>query len=153
MNALTSPLEFVELARAIPDRNSRWGMLGRLIWLSVRPSVRRTYRRLVERQLDQRGSVPTDVWKTPARAAIANEIETILAVACWGERFSFHPDDPWLVIGDCEIGDLSEVDAIFRIERRFPTGLSLKEYGDRIKQGMTFGDLVTLIEEARQQGE
>ena len=32
VKALTSPLEAVAFERAIPERYSRWGFLGRLTW-------------------------------------------------------------------------------------------------------------------------
>ena len=84
-------------------------------------------------------------------STIAMKVEKILAEACWGERFSFHPDDPWLVIGEWEVGDLSELDALFRIEEEFGIGLPRNEYAERIIAAMTFGDLVTVIEKTGKQ--
>ena len=104
------------------------------------------YFRSLSRQVNERGPVSADVWQTPLRRNIANDIEAILSDACWGERLSFHPDDPWLVIGEWEIGDLSELDAVFRIEKRFGIELPRRELGERIMAGMTFGEFVSIIE-------
>lgn len=87
------------------------------------------------------------MWQTPLRRKIANDIETILSDVCWGERLSFHPDDPWLVIGECEVGDLSELEAIMKIEKKFGVELNTKDIFKRIAVGLTFSELVAIIEE------
>ncbi|MBL7042622.1 MAG: hypothetical protein ISR77_28560 [Pirellulaceae bacterium] len=131
----------------MPNRYLRWGIVGRLAWWWSRPTKWQAYFRSLKRQVNKRGPISADVWQTPLRRKIANDIELILSDACWGERLSFHPDDSWLVIGEWEIGDLSELDAVFRIEKRFGVELPRKELGERIMAGLTFGELVTIIEE------
>jgi hypothetical protein len=70
----------------------------------------------------------------------------VLHDKCWPDQLSFHPNDYWLVIGEWEIGDLSELETLMEIEKRF--GLNFpKGFGDRIDQGLTFGDLVGFIED------
>jgi len=102
---------------------------------------------LLKRQIKQRGPVPDEAWQTPRRRRIAEQIEEILSVACWAERLVFHPVDSWSIIGAFEIGDMSELDAVCRIEKRFGVELCNKQFGERVAAGLTFGELVTLIEQ------
>lgn len=149
MKALVSPLDALESERRMPDRYLRWGLLGRLVWLIARPTQRKAYRQLLRRQCQDRGPVPAELWKSLVRHNIALGVEEVLAEACWAERFSFHPNDPWLVIGEWETGDLSELDALFRIERKFGVELPRKQFAESVVAGLTFGDLVTMIEKVR----
>ena len=122
-----------------------------MVWWCLRPTKWQAYFRSLRRQVRERGPITEDVWQAPLRKRIANDIEVILSQACWGERLSFHPDDPWLVIGEWEIGDLSELDAIFQIERRFGIELPKTEFGQRVMAGLTFGELVSIIEDQGRQ--
>lgn len=151
MNAVSSPLNSTELERPAPSRFSRWGFVGILAWWWLRPTKWQAYFQSLKRQVNKRGSISADVWQTPLRRKIANDIELILSDACWGERLSFHPDDSWLVIGQWEIGDLSELDAVFRIEERFGIELPRNEFVEQVMAGLTFGELVTIIEKQRAQ--
>ncbi len=106
----------------------------------------RHYFASLKRQLDERGPIPVAEWGDPERLAIAQQIEAILAEACWGERLQFHPDDPWRIAGKLEIGDLSELDALFRIQKRFRISLKFDELKSQfLSQGGTFGDFVDLV--------
>ena len=152
MQALVSPNQTRDLERTIPERFIAWGLLGRVIWKIIRPTEWQAYHTSVERQVHARGVVPESVWRTPELAAIAKRIETILAENCWGKPLSFHPDDPWLVVGEWEIGDLSELGAYYCICKEFglPRGKEyfMKNFAERIALGMTFGELVTFIGES-----
>lgn len=153
MNALVSPLKSNDLDRPIPKHFGIFGLVGRMIWKIMRPTRWQAYCQSVKRQIGVRGVVPDQAWETSTRLQIARQIEEILAASCWSERFSFHPDDPWLVIGQWEIGDLSELDAWWKICKLFELPYDKeyfeKNFARRIEQGMTFGDLVTIIEEHR----
>lgn len=78
----------------------------------------------------------------------SRQITDILNSACWGEPFTFHPSDAWAVIGKCEIGDMTDVDAIYRIERIFGLRSPCDELWERVKVGLTFGEVVTYIDES-----
>jgi hypothetical protein len=151
MQALVSPYQTRDLERAIPAWLNAWGLVGRILWKIFRPTVWQAYHASVERQIQARGTVPESAWGTPERVVIARRIEVILARCCWGQPLSFHPADPWLVVGEWEIGNLSELDAYYCICKEFglPQG---KEYfrnhfAERIARGMTIGEFVTFIEQ------
>jgi hypothetical protein len=146
MKAITSPLKLADIERPIPEALARWGILGHALWLCLRPTKWQAYFQSIKRQVEERGMVPESAWGTPRRLAIARRIEAVLHDKCWPHQLSFHPNDCWLVIGEWEIGDLSELEALMEIEERF--GLNFpKDFGDRIDQGLTFGDLVGFIED------
>lgn len=147
MQPIVSPLKTADVARPIPKGLERLGIVGRVLWLCFRPSWRFAYFQSVKRQVEERGSIPDSVWGTPRRLAVAREVEDILAVACWQERLSFHPDDPWRVIGEWESGDLSELDALWRIGDRFGCDLQTKAFAKQIVEGLTFGEMVSFLEE------
>ena len=130
----------------MPDCYSRWGYVGILVWWCLRPTKWKRYKQSLRRQLQERGPISADVRQTPRRKSIASDIEIILGEACWGEHLSFHPQDPWSVIGEWEVGDLSELDAVFRIEKKFGLTLIKKEFSEQVTAGLTFGDLVTIVE-------
>lgn len=101
----------------------------------------------LKQQLAERGEVPVDVWGSGARQEIARRIEELLAEHCWGERLSFHPDDPWLVAGEWEVGDLSEAEVLMAIEGEFGVKLPAGgELAELLVAGWTFGDLVSRVE-------
>lgn len=97
------------------------------------------YRNDLRRQILARGKIPDSVWESPERLAIARKIEDILAANCWDEPFRFHPDDPYAVVGEFEVGDLSEVEAVMDIEDSFDIKIP-----DKALQG-TFAELVDYI--------
>jgi hypothetical protein len=153
MQALISPYQTRDFERTIPERLNAWGFVGYIFWRVIRPTEWQAYHDSVERQVKARGIVPDNVWQTLERAAIAHRIEAILAQCCWGKQLSFHPEDPWVVVGEWEIGDLSELDAYYRICKEFglPTGREffMQNFAERIEHGMTFGEFVTFIEERK----
>jgi len=146
MNAIVSPREIDDgLTRAMPGHLVRWGILGRLIWWLWQPTEWHAYFQSIERQVRERGPVPEGVWGTPQRLAIAKRIEEILGKVCWPKRLSFHPDDPWLVIGELQVGDLSEVEALMEIEEQFCLDLP-EDFVNETAALLTFGDLVTIVQ-------
>lgn len=151
MNTIVSPLETPDLARPIPGGLVRLGIVGHALWLCLRPTKRQAYFQSIKRQVEERGPVPDDVWRTPRRLAIARQIEAILGDVCWPERLAYHPNDPWLVIGEWEIGDLSELEALWKIGERFgfpvTTDFIRGDFAKRITEGLTFGELVSFVEE------
>lgn len=78
------------------------------------------YLESLRQQIAERGPVPSDVWGSQARLKVAREWEAILSEFCWGGAgLQFHPADPWFIVGEWEIGDLSELEALMEAERRF----------------------------------
>jgi hypothetical protein len=104
------------------------------------------YIRALKHQLAKRGAVPAGVWGDQARQDIAKKVEGILCEHCWREYLAFHPDDPWMIVGEWEVGDMSEVEVLMEIEAAFkvvmPAGKTLMEL---LGNGWTFGDLVSHI--------
>ena len=90
----------------LPRPGSRW----RHFIPGLGPSWR-DYRAAVIAQATARGEVPPEVWSGASRHAIAQKLQRRLCEA-WGIDLSFHPEDPWLVIGEWEAGDLSEVEVL-----------------------------------------
>ena len=74
----------------------------------------------------------------------AMDVQNLICNACWGEEFSFHPCDPYMVVGEWEVGDLSEVEAVLEIEERFRVNLP-RDKLERIIEGGTFGDFIELV--------
>ena len=97
------------------------------------------------RQIEERGPVPREVWETQERADIAEQIEEILYTTCLLTPIQFHPDDPWKVIGEWEVGNFSEVQAIQDIATLFSIRLPLHKFAHRVEAGLTFGELVDWI--------
>jgi hypothetical protein len=101
----------------------------------------------VKRQVDERGPLPPDVWDSDERRLIAQQIERLICDTCWGEPLQFHPADPWIVIGEVEAGDLSEVELLTAIEETFELKLPPdKRFGKLLECGWTYGDMVVHIE-------
>lgn len=100
----------------------------------------------IKAQLAARGPVLASEWGSADRLAVARELEAILGEHCWGgEKLQFHPEDPWFVVGEWEMGDLSEVEALMETERRFDISLPFEEVRPMIERGGTFGDFVDLV--------
>ncbi len=97
--------------------------------------------------MQDRGPVRAETWGDAERLTIAYSIEAILEDCCWGERLHFHPDDPWRVVGECEIGDLSEFEALMDIEKKFAVDLSAEVLQPFFAKEPTFGDFVDFIRE------
>jgi hypothetical protein len=128
VKALESPIQNGSVAR-------RWYHI-----FLLDPNRWRPYRRELRNQIEARGAIPNDVWQTGARRAVARRIEELICEHCWGEAYAFHPNDPWFVIGEIEVGDLSEVELIMAIEEEY--GIDLSE--QRFPPAFTFGDMVDL---------
>ena len=99
------------------------------------------YRNDLRKQILERGEIPDSVWSSPEHLEIARKIEAILAATCWDEQFRFHPDDPYAVIGEFEVGDLSEVEAVMEIEDSY----NIEIPNEILAEGITFGGLVDYI--------
>ena len=99
----------------------------------------------IKRQIQERGDVPDEVWGDPQRLAIARQIEAIIADACWGECFKFHPDDPYVVVGEWEAGDLSELECLMEIEDQFGIHFADDEMQPHFERNITFGEFVDLV--------
>ncbi|MCC7418744.1 MAG: hypothetical protein IT428_00545 [Planctomycetaceae bacterium] len=99
-------------------------------------------------QMLARGPVPVDIWDD-SEVDIARSIESILAEFCWGEPIQFHPDDPWWVIGEWEIGDYSEVEAHLEIEKHFDISLPDEIMREFFARRGTFRDFVGMIASRR----
>ncbi len=108
----------------------------------------RQYFDALKQQIEARGPVPEDAWSDQRSKAIAEKIEELIGESCWGELVRFHPDDPWLVIGEWEIGDLSEAELLMEVENTFEVKLPPEEDLSRlIMQGWTFRDMVSWIKQ------
>jgi hypothetical protein len=137
---------------SVPSCYGKWGYAGQLLWtlrLSVMSGDR--YLQSLIRQTRERGTVPPDVWNTHRQREIAKIIADILVSACWGEQISFHPSDPWIIIGKCEVSNMSDLDAIYRIEKAFNVKLFDNDIAEKVLNGLTFGDLVCYIEKNERQ--
>ncbi len=151
MKQIVSPITLGHTKRTITPSLERLPFLGKLLWFFIRPSKWRAYFLSIKQQTEERGPVTKEVWESSERYAIVKKIEEILAESCWGEKFSFHPNDPYFIIGGFEaetlsmVGDLCDVEALMEIEDFFDVKFpeNFKEFfaGDP-----TFGDVVTLIE-------
>jgi hypothetical protein len=103
------------------------------------------YRDSLRKQLADRGLVPDSAWGSPKRLAVARKIEGILAEVCWGENFRFAPNDPYAIVGEFEIGDLSELDGVMAVEKEFGIKILWKEITAEIGECPTFGQFVDYV--------
>jgi len=143
MRPLQSPRETGELAN--PAMGWRW-----LVSLVTGPDRWQRYRNSLKRQIAERGPISEDAWQDPERLEVARAIERILDDCCWGERFRFHPDDPYVVVGEFEAGDLSEVEALIEIEKKYGIRFNDKEMESFLRTNPTFGQFVDLVIERKQ---
>jgi hypothetical protein len=98
----------------------------------------------IRRQCAQRGPIPDSEWGTPERCDVARKIKAILKEACWGEDFEFHPDDRYAIVGEFEIGDLSEIEALMEIETQF--GIKTDDdFRAILGEDPTFGEFVDYV--------
>lgn len=102
---------------------------------------RQKYIAALEEQIKERGKTNEAEWKTSEHFAVAKRIREILCEHCWEVEFDFAPQDPWFIIGEFEIGDLSEVEALMAIEEEFEVTLLKRNDLD----SLTFLDLVDQI--------
>lgn len=133
MQPLISPFQLGDLPAKIP-----WWR-----WIFGSPWGR--YYESIKRQIDERGEVKDEIWGTADRLQIARKIESIIAEACWGETFKFHPDDPYLVVGEWEIGDLSEIECVMEIEEQFAIHIDEDETRQLLDRNATFGQFVDFV--------
>lgn len=148
MKALESPLSNGDMYPPPPDPYSNWGVVGRAAWVLRRKFTGGDrYLGSLKRQITERGTISPDVWGTDRRRRIAEQLHRILYTACWRENLSFHPSDPWMIVGKCEVGNMSELDAVLRIEKAFKVNLLAKDFWGRVQNGLTFGNLVTYLDE------
>jgi predicted nucleotidyltransferase len=112
----------------------------------------RRYFRSIKRQVEQRGPIPDAVWETDERRRAAKTIEKVLSEICWGEYFTFHPDDPFYVIAEFEIGDLSEVEAMMEIETQLGIKIDDETIDRFLKNKATFGAFVDYVVSEQRKG-
>lgn len=103
------------------------------------------YYRSIRRQITARGPVPDVAWVSEERCSAARRIEGILTERCWGDDFTFHPDDPYRVVGEWEVGDLSEVDALAEIGGDFGVHIDQDAIARLVEKGLTFGGFVDYV--------
>lgn len=103
------------------------------------------YAASLETQLKRRGSIAPAAWGQTDRWEIAQRVEAVLRRVCWADHpFQFHPNDPWRVIAEWEIGDASEVQALMEIEESFGISISDTDINAFPENG-TFSDFVELV--------
>jgi hypothetical protein len=130
MKPLVSPLETAEW-KAPGWR--RWG------------NGHRCYVANLQRQMRERGLVPDEAWETTERLQIARKIEAIVADECYLVEMRFHPNDSYRIVGYYEIGDSSELGALFQIERCFRVSFPRNEMRPLLERRAMFGEFVDLI--------
>ncbi|WFB37475.1 hypothetical protein P3T73_06850 [Kiritimatiellota bacterium B12222] len=108
----------------------------------------RAYRKSIKEQVRERGPVSQALWGTEKRKRIANTISNLIKNYCWGIDLEFAPNDPWFVIGELEVGDLSEIELIMAIECEFSVVLPDDLFGR--EEVFTFEEMVDLIESTGQ---
>ena len=99
----------------------------------------------VRRQILTRGRVPDAVWMSERRCRAARKVEGVLSESVWGDDFTFHPTDPFFVVGGWEFGDLSEIESLMDIEESFGVHLDPWAVAGLLKNGLTFGDFVDYV--------
>ncbi len=124
-----------------PEKYKKLSIIGNILWWFTRPRKDQLYRESIKAQIEERGIVPFEVWGAEERYKVAKRIEKILCENCWLEEFSFHPKDPYYIIGEFEIGDLSEVEALMSIEEDF--GFTFDD--DHFKSPPTFEQVVDYV--------
>lgn len=140
MKEIESPFTLGLPARNMPVRYARIPILGRCLWYFMRPSKWSAYLSSLKEQIEERGSVSDDLWPSEDHREIAKKITEILMQRCWGESLHFIPHDPYYIIGEFEIGDLSECEAMMDIEDHFK--LKFLE----IDKKTSFGQVVSYIQ-------
>jgi hypothetical protein len=110
------------------------------------------YYRSIRRQITTRGPVPNAAWVSEERCSAARRIEGILKEMCWGDDFTFHPDDPYRVVGDWEVGDLSEVEALAEIGEDFGVQIDQDAIARLVEKGLTFGGFVDYVLNLQRRG-
>ena len=142
MKALVSPFE-LGAVRPFP----KGCLLGGLHHIFVYPIAWRRYRSSLIDQCAARGPVTESHWPSPQHFAVAERLRPIFAGSCWAvPELTFHPADPMAVVGEFEIGDLSEVEHIMDVEDEF----ELPKLGPELelllsRDGVTLGDLVEFL--------
>ena len=103
------------------------------------------YRDSLRKQIADRGPITDSTWGSPKRLEVARRIEGILSEVCWGEDFHFAPDDPYSIVGEFEIGDLSETEGVMAIEQEFGIKIPWQEMMAEIGENPTFGQFVDYV--------
>ncbi len=98
----------------------------------------------INRQLKARGPIPPSVWgDDPTRQRVGAIVAKICEDCNPWESDRFIPDDPFWIVWGLPWGDLSEVEAIIRIEEQL--GIELRDGDLRPMPDMTFGQVVDLL--------
>ena len=143
MKPLVSPYELDQVKYPeIPQTFKKVPIIGRLLWWFHRPTKWAIYFDCLKAQVEQRGQVPAEEWASNEMYSIAREIQALLKEHCWQEYLSFHPKDPYYVIAEFEVGDLSEVSAIMAIEEVF----GVKFDDTYFTNAITFEDVVRYVD-------
>jgi len=95
-------------------------------------------------QLIDRESDPT-VWD-PIKydPMVVKQVSATISEEVWNSKLHFHPDDPYLVVGGLQTGDLCEIEALIALEQDF--GLQLPR---EVLKSWKMKDMVTFIMEHR----
>ncbi len=107
------------------------------------------YQECLEKQLENRRPPTLSDWQSEKHFLTAEKVTSIINSIAWSKPFSFYPEDPYYIIGECEVGDLSEIEIIMKIENKFKIQFPKEFYG-MIADGLTFGEMVDLIIELQQ---
>jgi hypothetical protein len=110
-------------------------------WYHQILTPRQQYISALQEQISERGKTHDEDWKTPKHVEVSNRIKEILRGICWEVELDFAPQDPWFIVGECEIGDLSEVEVLMDIEKEFKVRLRSRDDLGLL----TFLDIVNLI--------
>jgi len=152
MQPIVSPIELGHTESEIPPLLKKIPFIGKLLWSVTGPTKWRLYFLSIKKQVEERGPVLPEVWPSPEQYEIAKKVEDILAESCWEERLSFHPSDPYSIIGGFEaenlqtFGGLSDDEAIMSIEYFFKIQFP-EDHKDFFEKNPTFADVVSFIEE------
>lgn len=95
-------------------------------------------------QCRKRNSTKETDWKSPFHYKIAVTIQKRIAEKCWGELLDFHPDDPFYIIGEFEVGDGCEQELLMQIEEDFDF-LFENDFNDMFSEETTFQELVDYV--------
>jgi hypothetical protein len=146
MQALTSPLSNGACSPPSPEWCKWLGYFGQCCWqIRTRIAFQSLYLQSLKNQIRQRGALGAELWRSNGEWKIAVQVTEIVNATCWREEFSFHPEDAWAIMGKCEIGDITDIEVLYRIERIFGLSSPCDELWHRVSKGLTFGDVVSYI--------
>lgn len=104
------------------------------------------YRDGLEEQFQKReASHPSD-WKSQRHFEISQKITEIINKEAWQFKtpYTYYPDDPYYIMGEFEVGDLSEVEILMDIEKAYTIQFP-KNMGELITDELTFEGVIDLV--------